>query len=211
MEEIMKTELDPCCMREILDRKKANSIKGKLRRYDRSKKRIDMKNGVITDLKALNRHTCMECVNPKDYEMLIMIRNQANVEGEDNNGDGTGDVIENEEEDSDFDDFDDFVSDLEIEMRNKIQMQQREKDEFQHVYGFGFHRYDSVTHLQLSIQLGYPVVLHICDPSSIACAYVDVALEKCAAVYVGTKFRRIYCSDHLRYCNSVLQCVLQCR
>lgn len=187
-------QLDPCCMREMLDRKKANTLQSKLRRYDRSKIALDARSGVIKNLKAVNRHTCAECVNPKDYDLLVMVRNQAHIISE---------VDEEEVVDSDndsvFDDLDDFVSDFELEMRSKIAQQQKEKEEFQHTYGFGAHRYDSVMHLQLSIQLGYPVVLHICDPSSISCAYLDVALEKCASKYVGTKFRRLYCSDRIRW------------
>lgn len=183
--------LDPCCVREIIEKKKAATIKGKLKRYDKTNERIKKKNSVFKNMTIL--HTCPTCVESRDYVVLHRVREQLQQEQEQTQRQtGSDDGRKNEKEDSYLDDGlsdedDDFLSAHEVALRQTA----KEQHEYRDKYGFGRHISESTAHLLSSIRLGFAIVCHLCDETEVISGLVDVCLEGLAGRYPGTKFRRI--------------------
>ena len=175
--------LDPCCMREIIDRKKAATLREKLRKVDRSDNRAHTKKAVFTDTKKF--HICSCCKNASDYPLLEEMRKTCCL---------SANLIATEESESD-DELDGFVSEYELTMKAKFEANKVKLDNFDSTYGFGHHRNESVDHLELCVQLGFPIICHICSDTDVRSALLDIALEIIAKAYRGTKFRRIYRND----------------
>jgi len=185
--------LDPCCVREIIERKQAATLKGKLRRYDKSNERVNRKKSVFKSMKVI--HTCPTCVESRDYLVLQRAREQLQQAAEDSSGGQPRSLNEEEGDeyrysDDGLDDDDDFLSEHEAALRK----QALEQHDFCDTYGFGKHISESTTHLVSSIRLGFPIVCHFCDETAPLSGLIDLCLEQLAISYPGTKFRRVNCN-----------------
>ena len=174
--------LDPCCMREIIDRKRAATLREKLKKIDRTDARKNANSAVFKDVKKYHMCTC--CKNSGDYILLEEIRKKmlalANI---------------GKEFEFDDDELGDFVSEYELTLKVKFEENRKKTEEFNNIYGFGNHLSDSIEHLEVHIQLGHPIVCHICIDTDVRSAILDLTLESIAKLYRGTKFRRIFRND----------------
>ena len=179
-------DLDPCCVRDLIEKRKASSLRAKLNKFDRSNRRVDTKERVFKSVKSY--HTCNQCIAPVDYSLLTQYRQREIIDA------ASASAVQQSEDESDidFDDFDDdFVSEREFVMKQNHLRLLESQHQFKIAYGFGEHRAESIVHLQTSIQIGYPVVCHICNELSPLSCHVDLTLEQLAQQYCGTKFRRV--------------------
>ena len=192
----MFDELDPCCQREYLDRKKANTISAQLRKVDRSNVRYDQIVSALDDVRNGARFRCHCCEDSVDYPALQKLRDSMVPPvlcGEISSSDG-GDRAcgedggsEDEEDDDDFglDELGIPETDYEREMRAQMMATAVKLDRAKRI-GFCVHMEDSPLHLADLLTKSEYCVVHVYDPESDASAYLDVALEALAARYVGT-------------------------
>lgn len=191
-------EMDPCCQREYLDREKAQSIRARLARTDRSTEKIKAKKGVFSRIP-----TCGTCSCTEDYGLLKQIRVQyassSNIDGgasedPEQRRRGKEEEEKEEEEDDDDDDFglndDAYVSPYEQAMREQFEAAQAELGRRQ-ALGYGAHAEDSVEHATHSIEGHESVVLHMYSPDDVMCAKLDLVLEALATKHTATRFRRL--------------------
>jgi hypothetical protein len=182
-------ELDPCCQREILDRRKEYEIRKRLNKTDRSQIRL---NHIRNTLKIKTPSiTCVSCAAPRDYLLLSQYRELEINKELDNKADKI-EKIDDEEDDEDFDD--DFESEYEKQLRDKL-MQRCAMLEDKRRNGYLVHIEDSSQHIIERIQYGEYLVLHIYDPDNESCAIIDLSLEKLAVMYGFTRFRKIHMLD----------------
>lgn len=189
--------LDPCCQKEIVNERKKKEINQKLRHYDRSNSRLDLCFTVFkNDNGSSSRCSCCPESNYTELASLKAIINQQ-VES---SADITktipyDDKVDDDDNDEDDDFEDDFISEFEIqrreEMKKKIEAVMRMQK-----LGFGVHVEDSLSHLEIFITCGLPIVLHIYSNTK-ADALLDLHFESISMRYLGTLFRRVPVSSAL--------------
>jgi hypothetical protein len=177
MDNLPFEELEPCCQKEILANKKAAKLKKQLRRHDRSIRRTDLISRVFSTV--ANDSVCACCHEYDDYPLLQAVKNMKSQQEDHNN---------EHDSMSDDDELDmDFQTDYEIELRRSA-----EETRFNiRRMGYSVHVEDSFDHVLSNINNHDLVVLHVFDPQSQMCAWLDMVLEGIAIKYIGTKFRRI--------------------
>jgi len=192
-------ELDPCCQKEILHKRKEKEIKSQLRHVDRSNQRYDAANSVFS--KVSIGWKCFCCQESKDYFALAQLKESLVEKGghnEENKIDSRRSEVDSDEEEDDDDDY--LLNDLDIpltvsEMERIQGLQKRLADaETAKQYGLSIHSDDSLEHIQQFVQQSehIPVVLHIYQPDKLGSAQIDYLLEnKLSGQYLGTRFRRI--------------------
>jgi hypothetical protein len=198
--------LDPCCQRELRDRKKYASISEKLRKTDRSNVRWDSIQTALQDLREGAWKKCHCCTATSDYQALKQLRSglAQNCVIEDTsfgesgaggfrNGDGNEDEDDLDDSDDesllDFD-SDDVVSGYQSQMRERMLQAGRRLDSAKQL-GFGVHCEESVVHFRKMMTSTPYVVVHIYDPDDQRCAVLDLLLETLAGAYPATLFRRL--------------------
>lgn len=194
MEEELFDELDPCCQREIEERRNFSKITKELRSSDRSNVRLDARNAAIGF-----QRDCPCCQESSDYPTLARLRNSmckpiSTLESRESVASGKECEDSDNDDDSLLDDLDEFMSEYE---KSKLEEAKRLQDqrEFSLSIGVGSHRGDSIEHVLKMIDVVPFLVLHLYDPHSLLSAQLDLVLEELAALYLGTFFRRIVCSS----------------
>ena len=211
-------QLDPCCQRELEDRKKAATVKAQLRTIDRSYERYDMFKKTIDEIRDNNKlycYCCNEENGTKDYEALADLRydicgsiNNNNNDNDDKehkiNTDSNYDNGDNSDDSDDDSEWGDLLNNInneigeteyEIELKHKAS-ENNIKKELLSVLGYTHHKEDSTQHIIDIIQnqsIKY-IVIHIYHPHEM-CAQIDIALENIAIKYPATLFRRIPLKD----------------
>lgn len=177
--------LDPCCQKDILERRRNKDIKDRLSTTDPSLKKERHIESVFNGLFKVN--TCHTCGSPKDYALLTEMRHEAERtcdmgdkpdEAEKLCGDSGDELLDDE-----------FESDYELELKAKLLERSRFQQSMEK-FGLGIHSEDSVTHIMQHIESGARVIVHIYDPNSVDCAKLDLSLESAAKRYLYTRFRR---------------------
>jgi hypothetical protein len=206
-DELPFEELDPCCQREILERRRFNEVSSQLRTVDRSEHRHDVRSGVLksrSDLERQRFHYCQCCAANVDYTALNGLRKQIQYENmqrqsqqdeEQHAGRRRVSITEEEEEDSD----EEFLRELEEQDRlrkmHELQnhqsqqrlIQQRQQQILQKAeifFGLGQHREETLDHLcsltetERQNEQGAPLLLHLYSEDSQFSATLDLALEQ---------------------------------
>jgi hypothetical protein len=178
-------ELDSCCQKEVIHRRRYNEVTAKLRTGDRSYERLDVVRNVWKGMQ------CGCCRVSQDYPILNRLRMQRESMQQD-----PSEAKENEdaesESDSDFDD--DFISTFEQERKDEME-KFRFNTENSKAMGFASHLEDSLEHVASDIVGGMTVVLHLCNSNEELCGEMDLLLERLSAKYLGTRFRRVLYDD----------------
>ena len=175
-------ELEPCCQKEIMQRKREAEIRKELKQYDR----IDTKKHAKDNVFSLGDWSCDCCSHSADYPLLQQMRSQFQPPPNE-------DVNDSESVDSsDEEDFlDDFISASQQEALDAMRVAAAKLETAQK-RGFGILVEDSAQHLlSLILDQPHPLLIHLYDPSSATCAIVDLALEQLSQRYLGTKCRRL--------------------
>lgn len=212
-------QLDPCCQRELEDRKKAATIKAQLRTIDRSYERYDMFKKTVDEIRENNNLYCPCCSDEngtpnKDYKALADLRYDISgsiKDVNDDNIDHKGEYETNSnlnfdgDDDSDNDsEWGDLLNNInneigeteyEIELKQKAS-ENITKKELLSMLGYTHHKEDTVQHIvdimrNQSIKF---IVLHLYHPHRM-CAQIDMALEHLAIKYSATLFKRISLQD----------------
>lgn len=187
-------ELDPCCQKEILEERNRTAVSQRLRKYDKLNTRHDARNAVFGGLKK--HKVCPCCISQAvDYPLLARLRRDLKV---DNKLLSEVNEDHHDSDDTDDDDDDELWAGLgldaltpEEEERLLLMRERASILEAASLMGFAMHNEDSITHINDMIAEGRCIVCHIVNVNSLACAYVDHALEKLALRYLGTVFRRV--------------------
>lgn len=182
--------LDPCCQKDVLERRRNQELKARLATTDPSLKKERLIESVFN---GSNRYQpCHACCAAVDYPLLAEIRTQAQADNR--KGDAAGDANsahENEsDEDSDLDFDDGFESEYAKEMKIRLLERSQLLQEKQKV-GLGLHVDDSEEHVLRYIEMGARLILHIYDPNSVISAKLDLSLEAAAKRFTSTRFRRL--------------------
>lgn len=191
-------ELDPCCQKEILNKKRQKEVKSKLRTVDRSNQRWDAGNSVFT--KVNFGWKCICCEENKGYDALL--RFKASIPESDTPvmKDSISSLYKDSGEDDSEDDLDELLNDFNIPITvyevERIQRVQKRlcDEELATQYGLNKHVEDSPVHIQQYVDQSnhIPLILHIYQSDSIQSAKVDYLLEsKICRLYLGSRFRRI--------------------
>lgn len=184
--------LDPCCQKDVLERRRNKELRERFSTTDPSLKKERQIESVFTGV--FKSHTCHTCCAPRDYHLLAQARLE--LEGGPSHATENGPAEHNGagESDSDSDFDDDFESEFELELKKKLLDRVRILQEKEKV-GLGLHVQDSESHLQSYIENGTKVIIHIYDPDSPHCAKLDLSLEMAAKRFSSTRFRRIPMSE----------------
>ena len=210
-------QLDPCCQREIEDRKKAATLKEQFRQVDRTYERFDAIQKTVDDLRSQAYKSCDHCYGDiqEDYEHLSILRNDNMycyfVDDNNNNymNNDRNDDNDNDESDSDSE-FDDLLLDYNIvETEYEINMKKNayeisKKREVLSKLGYETHHEESIEHLVdlIKTQISRWLIIHVYDPNLISCAKIDLYFEKLAIKYPATLFRRIRRNKIMNNTNS---------
>lgn len=200
--------LDPCCQREILDRRRYNEVTRKLRPVDRSLRRLDERKAVVKDLKTRNIDpwTCGCCVSNEDYNSLRRLKEILDVNHDaDTSIEKDAKSDNNNNEDDDDDDLldDDFpLTDYERERMEQALMEtQKRAAAAQSPLRLALHLEESVGHLMFLIQriIDIPIVVHVYQDDPLS-ALIDYTFERTLAPkYPGTMFRRVSTSSTISF------------
>lgn len=206
--------LDPCCQKEILERRHYNEVGQSLRTVDRSQRRLDAAGTVFANLDKIG-WSCGCCLSEKGYSSLDRLRRrlggtQSEKAGSASNSDADGDREreserrgeEEEDVDEDEDDLDDdFAIPLtaqEQERLNQIATAQQNRQLAESSpLRLAKHLDESVDHLLqlIDVLLDVSIVVHIYQDDDRS-ALIDYVLEAALAPrYFGTMFRRVSCSS----------------
>lgn len=182
-------ELEPCCQKEILSRRKEKEFQEKIRQFDRSNVRLDENKRVLRDVKNRKAWTCHCCQSSSDYDMLSSLKQKIKEEASlpffdqsdcQEGSDSEDDLLE-----------DDYISPAQQAILN---MAAEKKSQMERLssQGLALHLDESPEHFIALMKNPAPccIVLHVYESNSIS-ALVDMALERLASVYIGTFFRRI--------------------
>ncbi len=203
-------ELDPCCQKEIVNADHHARVGAQLRKHDRSKLREDERMKAFNSLRQGFGCICGadDCLTDGDYPLLAMLRTSKN-DDEVFNALGQGSAAAAAERAaSDVEDSDDdsllfgLGDEFRTEEEQERMLEWAEKQaamESAIKMGYAQHIEDNPVHLRTLLDNKQSLVLHICDTNSILCAALDLALEKLASVYIGTKFRRLQMSPDSSY------------
>jgi len=145
---------------------------------------------------------CSCCSNSQDYHLLATLRAREIAEVERCNRSETwtkGDDGINSDSDLDSLDDDEFKSEFELEQTRRFEEHRNDVTRAQSL-GLGRHVEDSLEHIAAdicsTIQGVIPTVVHVFNPSVVACGAMDLLLEKLSERFLGTRFRRVvYCMD----------------
>jgi hypothetical protein len=185
--EIAFEDLDDCCQKEVLQKRRHNAVTAALRTDDRSNRRFDLQANVFCSAKRI----CACCSSSADYPLLSSIRDKEKISG------AVNDAVEEASEDGSDDEFLDaeFISTHEQERKDEF-MRFQERAAVAESYGLRSHLEDSLAHVRDDILSGLSVVLHVYNRNELLCAKLDLFLEEIATKYIGTKFRRLeYTAD----------------
>lgn len=180
--------LDPCCQRELDEKKKYNKVSHQLRQVDPSYKRLDFHQKTVSSLRGY--HTCPCCEVSDDYPVLARLRSAYEASDSAELVDPTPQDAESESGSDDEFDLDSFVTPYEMERKREM-AEFADKFKSSKQLGFAVHLEESFKHLMEDLKLNIPFVLHVYDRSSELCGNLDLVLEKLAKQFIGTKFRRI--------------------
>lgn len=224
LEEISDLEvfLDPCCARELDDRRKALSMRQKLEAVDRSTEKIKLLASIYSDV-------CCLCHDPKcgsdEYPLLAELRGrisqpanqecavadwceQIHINSSKNASENEAELDQSDDSDAELDALlgDGFTSSFEIErleeMNRFLSLQQQAQ-----AHGFGKHRLFPHEDITIAFLKKCPrVVCHVVDESSRLCARIDLHLEQIAPLFLGTAFLRVR-----RFANDSLLAFLRVR
>lgn len=204
-DELPFDELDPCCQREILERRRYNEVSSQLRRVDRSELRHDARNGVLLSRSQMEQRRfnyCQSCAVNSDYRALSELRQKLESERQEEEacGRSNGSLDEACDDDSD----DEFLREFEEE--DRLHRQQREEQAQLHqehlrraelVFGLGQHREETLEHLcsiaeeERRQRVGTPLLLHVYCESNVS-AVIDLSVELLASSKVtGLRCRRL--------------------
>jgi hypothetical protein len=191
--EVPFEQLDPCCQKEVVNRQRHNEVTSILRATDRSQVRLDLLNN------TWSKGTCSCCSTSQDYRLLATLRAQEIDELERSNRSETprtkGDKDVCIDSDDDSLDDDDFKSEYELEQARRFEEHRLDLIRAQSM-GLGRHVEDSLERISAdisssSMQGTIPTVVHVFNPSVVACGAMDLLLEKLSEKYLGTRFRRV--------------------
>jgi len=197
--EVPFEQLDPCCQKEVVNRQRHKEVTSILRATDRSQVRLDLLNN------TWSRGTCSCCSTSQDYRLLATLRAQERAELERSNRSENSrtkdDTDVSIDSDDDSLDDDDFKSEYELEQARRFEEHRLDVIRAQSM-GLGRHVEDSLEHISAdisssSIQGTIPTVVHVFNPSVVACGAMDLLLEKLSEKYLGTRFRRVAYSTDL--------------
>ena len=154
-DELPFEELDPCCQKEVLERKHYNEVSKKLRRTDQSQIRLDLRNKTFSNVwKDSNCICCTKGLT--DYYLLAQLKQQQQLEYDElilkNDKLNESNDSQLSDNDSDLDDSE-FISEFEIEQRLKFEEYQETLKKAK-TYGFGIHVEDTIDHIIYEILLG---------------------------------------------------------
>lgn len=187
--EVPFEQLDPCCQKEVVNRQRHKEVTSILRATDRSQVRLDLMNNTWINSSF---GTCSCCSTSQDYRLLATLRAQEIAELE-----GIDTLRTKDDDDSDDDslDDDDFKSEYELEQARRFEEHRIDVMRAQS-FGLGRHVEDSLDHIAADISSGtiqgtIPTVVHVFNPSVMACGAMDLLLEKLSEKYLGTRFRRV--------------------
>jgi hypothetical protein len=225
-------EMDPCCMKEIINARHHERVGAQLRPHDRSQIRLDERLRAIKSLRTGGSFArCECCASPTDYPLLAKYRKA--VEGAATIPSYRGDyqdVVEqdpvraarvgaglgeyNSEDDEDWDSADEaMLAGVEKEVGHTAEETERIQAAADAALalssalnlGFGEHSEDSAKHVSTCVrEYGESLVLHVYQPELPLCAWLDLALEKLAKRYLGTRFRRVKATSEARFVLSKL-------
>lgn len=193
-------ELDPCCQRELIQKRREVEIKARLRTTDPSLSKEAITENVFRRVQTNYLYTtCRECAMPSDYPLLTSLKLSLNAPS--SKLSSRTDIVRtsdlstkknsDESESSDGSDFDDdFVSPYEQELRQKF-LEKMADDNFKSSIGLRIHIKDTADHISQLIKKRENVVVHIYDQSDPRCAELDLSLEQAALRYSYTRFRRL--------------------
>jgi hypothetical protein len=192
--------LDPCCAREVSDRRKALSLKKQL-------DAVDISTAKLKQMEIYGSMFCCPCQNKScvngDYALLLSLRSEEEKHStenesfaeESNPSPKSGEDVNSDDELDDL--LDEFENDEQMQALNSERMalirRQQEQVEIAKAHGFGVHRpfpHDDNAAAQFIASLPRAVI-HVCDENSRMCALVDLYLESKAPKYPGTAFLRI--------------------
>eukprot|EP01031_Cornospumella_fuschlensis_P046678 gene46678-57166_t len=196
--------LDPCCQREILEKRHYNEVGDRLRREDRSQVRFDAQRTVFSNL-GLGSIQCGCCRSNEDYAALRRLRKQLGEE-EPTALDVRRDDDEDDDDDSLLDEDIPLTPDEQARMAALAQQMRRREMAEQSVLMLGKHVDESLPHVLSVIKKvpDLPVVLHVYE-DEVFSAMVDFLLEELAIRHLGTWFRRLPCAQALPYDDAALQ------
>ena len=206
-DELPFDELDPCCQREILERRRYNEVSSQLRRVDRSELRHDARNGVLMSRSQMEQRRfnyCQSCAANSDYRALSQLRHkleaQSERQEEEAGGRSDGSLDEGRDDDSD----DELLREFEEEDRQRRQQREEQAQLHQEhlrraelVFGLGQHREETLEHLcsiaeeERRQRMGTPLLLHVYCESNVS-AVIDLSVELLASSKVtGLRCRRL--------------------
>jgi hypothetical protein len=203
-EEIPFEELDGCCQKEVLSKRRHKAVTAKLRVGDKSFARIDERNRVLKNVWKESQCPC--CKDSQDYELLAKLRARRDeamfcsvIDGA--AGGRGSEPLSDSESDSDFDD--DILASFENDRKMQFEMQ-RQKFETAQSLGFACHLEDSIDHISSEVALGLPIVVHIYNAGSLVCGKLDLLMEALSMKYIGTRFRRLAYSGEVAASDTLL-------
>lgn len=193
-------ELDPCCQKEIINENHHARVGAELRKHDRTLERLEAQKRAINSLRKGFGCACGEACDMTgyDYALLAMLReakqsfvdSQDNIIGENLFQDSEGNYSDSDD-DSLLNDMDGEFLTSEERARLDEAKQLAELREKAQGMGYARHIEEDFSHCRKLINSKQIVILHIYDGSSMLCARLDLLMEKLAAIYIGTKFRRM--------------------
>lgn len=198
--EIAFEDLDDCCQKEVLQKRRHNAVTAALRNDDRSNRRFDLQANVFCSTKRI----CACCSSSTDYPLLSSIRGNEERCGAVNNS--AEDVSEDDSDDEFLDT--EFISVHEQERKEEF-MRFQERAAVAESYGLRSHLEDSLDHVRDDILSGLFVVLHVYNRNELLCAKLDLFLEEIAAKYIGTKFRRLAYTADLNERTPLASCAVK--
>lgn len=188
--EVPFEQLDPCCQKEVVNRQRHKEVTSILRATDRSQVRLDL----LSNTWSSSSGTCSCCSTSQDYRLLATLRTQEIAELERINRSETSRTGEDLDSDNDSLDDDDFKSEYELEQARRFEEHRLDVMRAQSM-GLGRHVEDSLEHISAdissTIQGTIPTIVHVFNPSVMACGAMDLLLEKLSEKYLGTRFRRV--------------------
>jgi hypothetical protein len=186
-------DLDPCCQKEILNRRREREISLRLGETDPSAEKAKAIKKVFA---APAYSSCGTCCAPRDYALLQFCRLSL-PSTEPREVSRERDAY-SDESDSDLDIDDDYLSEKELEIRNmmlrKVTEAEAEKA-LKRSEGYCVHAEDTADHVAEIISRGENIVVHIYDSQLMSCAQLDLGLERFASEFTSTRFRRVPVMD----------------
>lgn len=195
-------ELDPCCQKEIVNENHHARVGAELRKSDRTLQRMEVQKKAINSLRKGFGCVCGDACDMEGFDYPLLALTRA-AESQDllYNNEGTRYLAGGDRnpaaEESDSDD-DSLLNDLAgdfLTTEEKIRLEEAKSLEvlLEKAKGMGYARHieEDPVHCRQLIKSKQTVVLHVYEPNSMVCARLDLLLEKMAATYLGTKFRRM--------------------